>query len=213
MIRQAKLAGADIAKFQFGWRSKPDEINYLDAARATKLRDWCDYVGIELMASLFTEEALELARDLNLARYKIASRTVIDKPGLCERILAEGKPTYVSLGMWDKKGFPFGEPDGKILHYIYCRSKYPTAPGDMAAMPGRFHSRGFHGYSDHMLGVEGCLLAIARGACYVEKHFTLNKASQVIRDHVLSATPAEFRQLTELGRPLSQLVALMEPPS
>ncbi len=213
LIRQAKLGGADVAKFQFGWRCKPDEINCIDADRAAQLKVWCDYVGIEMLASIINEDAVDLAHHINLSRYKIASRTVIDKPKLCERILAEGKPTYVSLGMWEKKGFPFGEPDGKVLNYIYCRSKYPAAPSDMTAMPGRFHSQGFYGYSDHMLGLEGCLLAIARGAQYIEKHFTLNKASQVIRDHVLSATPAEFRQLTELGRPLAKLVALMQPPS
>ena len=37
---------------------------------------------------------------------------------------------------------------------------------------------------------------------YIEKHFTLNKTSQVIRDHVLSATPDEFGQLVALGREL-----------
>lgn len=213
LVRQAKLAGADVAKFQLGWRSKPDEINHIDRARGEKVKAHCDLVGIEFLASIFTEDALSLARDLNLMKYKIASRTVVDNPRLCERVLAEGKPTYVSLGMWEKRGFPFGDPDGKTLHYIYCRSKYPTAPGDLAAMPARFRAEAFYGYSDHMLGLEGCLLAIARGARYIEKHFTLNKASQVIRDHVLSATPAEFRQLTELGRPLAKLVALMPPPS
>jgi len=131
---------------------------------------------------------------------------VIDKPQLCEKILAEGKPTYVSLGMWEGKDFPFGPPDGKVLHYIYCRSKYPTAPEDLAGMPRRFDPHGYFGYSDHLLGIEACLLAISRGARYIEKHFTLNKTSQVIRDHVLSATPAEFKQLAELGKPLAKLV-------
>jgi sialic acid synthase SpsE len=209
LIRQAKLAGADIAKFQFGWRCRPDEINHIDADRATQLKSWCDYIGIEMFASIITEDALELAHHINMSRYKIASRTVIENPGLCEKILAEGKPTYVSLGMWEKREFPFGDPDGDHLHYIYCRSKYPTSPEDLAGMPERFHPRGFYGYSDHLRGIEACLLAIARGARYIEKHFTLNKTSRVIRDHVLSATPDEFRQLTELGRPLAKLVEVV----
>lgn len=209
LIRQARLAGADVAKFQFGWRDGPGEINRIDADCAAKLRGWCDYWGIEMLASLINEEALELARHARLRRYKIASRTVKDKPALCERILAEGKETFVSLGMWDGDDFPFGKPDGKTLRYIYCRSRYPTYPADLATLPARFEPYGYYGYSDHLHGIEGCLLAIARGAQYVEKHFTLNRASQVIRDHVLSATPPEFRQLTELGRALGALVEVV----
>jgi sialic acid synthase SpsE len=211
LIRQARLAGADIAKFQFGWRCKPDEINHITPERAVKLKQACDHAGVEMMASIITEEGLELAHHIRLERYKIASRTVIDNPKLCEKVLAEGRPTYISLGMWDKKEFPFGSPDGKVLHYIWCRSKYPTSPQDLMGMPERFEPRGYFGYSDHLLGIEACLLAMARGARYIEKHFTLNKTSPVIRDHVLSALPAEFRQLADLGRSLAKLAALMEP--
>ena len=206
LIRQARLAGADVAKFQFGWRCQPNEINHIDAEQAMRLKRYCDYVGIEFLASIITEEGLDLAHHVKLERYKIASRTVVDQPKLCERILSEGKPTYVSLGMWDGEDFPFGKPDGKVLHYIYCRSKYPAWPQDLKNMPLSFDPQGYYGYSDHFLGIEACLLAIARGARYVEKHLTLNKTSQVIRDHVLSATPAEFRQLTEVGKPLGRLV-------
>lgn len=209
MIKQAKMAGVDIAKFQFGWRNKPDEINFIDEKRAEELKTWCKYWDIEMMASIITEDALDLAHHIKPKRYKIASRTVIDKPKLCERILSEGKETFVSLGMWDKKEFPFGQPDGKTLRYIFCRSKYPSYPQDMKGMPEKFDANGYYGYSDHLHGIEGCLLAIARGAQFIEKHFTLNKTSKVIRDHVLSATPPEFRQLTELGRPLSKLVEVV----
>ncbi len=210
LIRQAKMAGADAVKFQFGWRSGPGEINQIDSDRARTIRSWCDQMGIDMLASIITEEVWEWARQLDLACYKIASRTVVEKPALCEKILAEGKPTFVSLGMWDREGFPFGPPDNKFLHYIYCRSKYPTFPGDLTTMPSRFESVGYYGYSDHSLGIEACLLAIARGARYIEKHFTLNKTSQTIRDHVLSATPDELRQMAEVGRPLASLVRLIE---
>ena len=209
MIKQAKMAGVDIAKFQFGWRNKPDEINFIDEKRAEELKTWCEYWDIEMMASIITEDALDLAHHIKPKRYKIASRTVIDKPKLCERILSEGKETFVSLGMWDKKEFPFGKPDGKTLRYIFCRSKYPSYPQDMKGMPEKFDANGYYGYSDHLHGIEGCLLAIARGAQFIEKHFTLNKTSKVIRDHVLSANPPEFRQLIELGRPLSKLVEVV----
>src|SRR5690242_1901437 len=88
LIRQAKAAGATIAKFQFGWRNKPDEINCIDLARARQLKAWCDYWDIEMMASIITEEAFELARAVGLGRYKIASRTVADEPDLCRAVIA-----------------------------------------------------------------------------------------------------------------------------
>ena len=56
------------------------------------------------------------------------------------------------------------------------------------------------GFSDHTIGIETALLAVARGARVIEKHFTLDKSDVTIRDHALSATPDEFGQLVELGR-------------
>jgi N,N'-diacetyllegionaminate synthase len=209
LIRQAKRAGADYAKFQFGWRGQPDEMNYIDLPRANRLKDYCDSIGIHFFASIFTKEALELARQIAMPYYKIASRTVVDNPELCREILSEGKPTFVSLGMWEKEGFPFGPPDGERLFYIFCRSKYPTLAADLADFPRMFSADGYYGYSDHCLGIEAALLAVARGAQYIEKHFTLNKASQVIRDHALSATPDEFTRLTEHGRALNRLVNVL----
>ena len=208
LIRQAKLAGADIAKFQFGWRDQPNEINHITSEIAAKLRAWCDYWEIEIMASIVSEAALELARRINMRRYKIAARTVLDKPKLVENILAEGKETFVSVGMWDRDYWPFGPPTDR-RRYIYCRSRYPTYPKDMVDMPRQFTPREYYGYSDHMHGIEGCLIAIARGAQYIEKHFTLNRADQTIRDHLLSATPCEFRQLTEQGRAMARLVKVI----
>jgi len=205
MIKQAKLSGADIAKFQFGWRNKPGEINFIDLKSALQLKDWCDYWEIELLASIITEESLELAHDVGLNRYKIASRTVIDNPALCEKIISEGKETLISLGMWEKDDFPFGNPEGTNIKYLFCCSKYPNYPVDLIPMPKIFTPNTYYGYSDHLHGIEGCLLAISRGAQLIEKHFTLNKASQTIRDHTLSALPSEFKQLTELGGTMARL--------
>lgn len=213
LIREAKAAGADIAKFQFGWRNKPDEINHIDDDRAGRLKGWCAYWGIEMMASIITDEAFDLAKRVGFDRYKIASRTVIDKPELCRRVLAEGKETFVSLGMWNEPSFPFGPPSA-TLRYLYCRSKYPTYPEDLRGLPQRFDDTGYYGYSDHGQGISACLVAIARGAQFIEKHITLNKTSTVIRDHVLSATPVEFRELVSVGSPMARLVrAIGAPPA
>lgn len=210
LIRQAKWAGADVAKFQFGWRSQPGEINALNLQRVKQLKSWCDQFGIEMLASIFTEEGFQWAQAIELTAYKIASRTVVDRPDLCQQILKEGKPTYVSLGMWEKPLFPFGPPQGHLV-YLYCRSRYPTYPKDLVDFPEQFSREEYYGYSDHCHGVAACLLALARGARYLEKHFTLNKTSSVIRDHLLSATPEEFRILSTLGREVAQMAQVTTP--
>lgn len=209
LIRAAKRSGADVAKFQFGWRDRPGEINHIDADLAMELKRWCDYWEIEMMASIITREAFELARVIDPRRYKIASRTVVEDPELVEIVLGEGKETFVSLGWWEDDRFPYGEPDDQ-LRYLYCVSRYPTHPEALTEMPEEFWEGGYYGYSDHMLGMEGCLMAISRGAQVVEKHFTLDKTIQSVHgDHVLSATPEEFRVLDEVGRPLGRLAATM----
>ena len=200
LIRQAKWAGADIAKFQLGWRWKKEEINYLDCDRLRTLKKWCRQFDIEFMVSVIVPEALPMIREVGVDRYKVASRTVKDYPELVKDMISDGKETFVSLGMWDEVQFPF---KGDNIRYLYCKSLYPTRHEDVSDFPQQFNE--FYGYSDHMMGIEGCLLAISRGANIVEKHFTLNKTSKVIRDHSLSATPEEFRTLVNLGRDLSRL--------
>ena len=61
---------------------------------------------------------------------------------------------------------PFKE---KNIKYLYCVSKYPTSLGDIE-MPD-FTKSFFSGYSDHTVGISAVLLAISRGAEYIEKHF------------------------------------------
>lgn len=200
LIKQARHSGADIAKFQLGWRDKPEEINHITPETLGKLRQWCDYFDIEFMASIITPGAYEMVKKVSPKRYKIASRTVRDEPELVRRIIDEGREVIVSLGMWDKEGLPSGAPNVK---YLWCRSKYPAEPRDLVGMPSDFGNSPYWGYSDHSIGIETCLLAVSRGARCVEKHFTLDKSSVVIRDHALSATPDEFRNMVNIGRDIA----------
>jgi sialic acid synthase SpsE len=204
LIRQAKWAGADIAKFQVGWREGKGEINYMNEERIHLLKKWCNQFDIEFMASVFTLEAFELIKKIGVKRYKVASRTVIDDIDLCECIIEDGKEVFISLGMWNNKELPFNRENVK---YLYCKSVYPTRYYDLMSFPDNFDK--YYGYSDHLMGIEGCLLAISRGAKLIEKHFTLNKTSSVIRDHSLSATPEEFRIMTNYGKDINNLLEHM----
>ena len=198
MIKQAKHSGADIAKFQLGWKGQPNELNYIDSKRIYEFKKCADFYEIDLMFSVFDFKSLDLLKKIDLKYYKVASRTVKENIDLVKKICELNKTTFISLGMWDGENPPIINFDN--VNYLWCKSLYPTLPDQMLDFPKDFTSTKFAGYSDHTIGIETALLAIARGASVIEKHFTLDKSDNTIRDHVLSATPTEFKSLVEIGR-------------
>lgn len=210
MIRTAKQAGADVAKFQlydakrlFPRKGNPwfayncrTELSR-DAVR--RLARECRRVGIEFMASVFDVERIEWLEKVGVRRYKVASRSINDRP-LIEAIVRTGKPVIVSLGLWRGRGFP-KLPGGKRLSYLYCISKYPAPRVDLGFESVDF-SR-YAGFSDHTLGTTAAMAAFARGARILEKHFTLDKGMYG-PDHRCSMTPDELRQIHRFRTELEQ---------
>ena len=88
-------------------------------------------------------------------------------------------------------------------------SAYPTAPAAarLATIPALARELDCTiGYSDHTLGVEACLTAVALGARILEKHLTLSHDYSEFRDHQLSAEPAELRQLVDSVADVQELI-------
>lgn len=209
MILQCKLGGADAVKVQL-YNSKTlfgnSDRDYVEISKdeLKQLKVYCDATGIELFASIFTPDRVDWCEDLGFETYKIASRTVADDPDLCHRILKTNKTVLVSLGMWDwkTKGFPFQNENAV---YFYCVSKYPTMI-DEIDMP-IFDSGNFLGYSDHTIGIGSSVFAVARGAQYIEKHFTLNQTLRFPTEmgHAGSMDLNELQQLRRLADDISLL--------
>lgn len=214
LIRQAKICGADIAKFQFYDPDKifgpngsyPDKKNYEFALtvqfsfkEAQILKKWCEEENIEFMASVFDLERFEWMENLKVKRHKIASRAVENKQ-LCKKILGTGKETFISLGFWKAKDVPY---HAKNARYLYCIPKYPC-PIEEVKMPFSFKHSAYSGFSDHCVGIEASLTAAARGAAVIEKHFTLNKGLPG-PDHICSMTPDELKALSEFSRRMEKL--------
>lgn len=203
LIKQASLAGADFAKFQLGWRSKPGEINELKESDVTNILKCCDYHNIEPLFSVFDRPSFELLESLELKAYKIASRTVNEQPQLVWDVVKTGKRVFVSLGMTDDK-MPFGNHEN--ISYLWCQASYPVLPWELKNFPEKFCKAGVIGLSDHTVGIELPLIAITRGAKIIEKHFTLDKSDTKIRDHALSLLPEEFRQMVILGKAMQKII-------
>ena len=206
LIRQSKFAGANVCKFQLGWRDKPGEINQLDLEKVNKIISWCKYFEVEPMFSLINQNAYNIFKKTSLKKIKIASRSLKYDFDLVKTIVEENidKEIYISLGMWDSEKLPF---DQKNIKYLYCISNYPTFVEDLKSFPKDFSEKKFFGYSDHTMGIDTCLIAITRGAKVIEKHFTLDKSNTTIRDHALSATPEEFREMVNLGKEIYKKIS------
>lgn len=199
LIRQAKEAGATIAKFQFGWTKEAQlaqgheykALRYVDDW-ADDLNKWCEYFDIELMASIWSMEGLETARRVGMKRYKIAHQ--MKDAVLIEEILSDDKKTF-----WSD-----ATAVGNIIKPIWVSEKYPTYPHELK-MPKDFEKEWFYGYSDHTHGIEACLLAVSRGAQYVEAHFTLDQTDLTVRDTPFSKTPAMFSEMVRIGNGIARL--------
>ena len=198
MIRQAKKAGATIAKFQFGWNIYTQKqyhdtfnpVRFVDDW-ADDLKRWCDKLGIELMASIWSYAGLETARRIGMERYKIAHQ--LDDQALIEAMLSDKKEIFSSKSM-------LMDP---LVKRIYCISEYPTYIGRV--IPLRTYDF-YYGYSSHAHGIADALMAVAAGAKYVEKHFTLDKTNNCIKDHSFAINPDEFRQMVDIGNEMEVLL-------
>jgi sialic acid synthase SpsE len=131
-----------------------------------------------------------------------------------------GKPVVVSTGMSDWDGLraaraavlgarPAGDVDPGLA-FLHCVSAYPAPDEEarLATIPAL--AREFPdctiGYSDHTLGIDACVAAVAAGARILEKHVTLRHDYSEFRDHQLSAEPAELAELVRRVRAAEALV-------
>lgn len=154
--------------------------------------------GIQFISTPFDLESIDFLATLDLPLYKIPSGEITNLPYL-EKIGKLGKPVILSTGMSDmdevrtavgilKKN---GCPKVSVLH---CNTQYPTPFEDvnLAVMNSLREELDLEiGYSDHTLGIEVPIAAVAMGATIIEKHFTLDKTMEG-PDHKASLEPDEL---------------------
>lgn len=159
--------------------------------------------GIGIFSTAFDVESIDLLDSLGQELFKIPSGEITNFPYL-QHIGKLGKRVILSTGMsfleeieaaikvLEKSGTSL-----KNLTLLHCTSAYPAPVVDvnllsMQTMRERFSVE--VGYSDHTLGIEVSLAAVAMGATVIEKHFTFDR-NAIGPDHKASLEPAELRSM------------------
>lgn len=171
-----------------------------------ELMDFSIQNGIEFISTPFDFESLRFLDTLPMPFWKIPSGEITNLPYLIE-IAHTQKPVVMSTGMSNMEEIlaavtvlkKHGTDELSLLH---CNTQYPTPFEDvnLCAMAEIEKVTGLPvGYSDHTLGIEVPIAAVAMGACVIEKHFTLDR-SLPGPDHKASLEPDELAHMVRAIR-------------
>ncbi len=171
-----------------------------------KLKAVADDLGLPLFSTPFDDTAVDFLEKMNVPAHKIASFEVVDLP-LIRRIARTGKPIIMSTGMAtlaeiDEAVSAIRAEGNHQLALLKCTSAYPSPPEDMnlKTIPHLAAAFGVPaGLSDHTLGIAVPVAAVALGACIIEKHVTLSRATPG-PDSAFSLEPHEFKAMVEAVR-------------
>ena len=213
MIRTAAAAGADAVKLQVfrtelftapedGARFERLRSFELSRAEVTHLHDVARDVGVAFLATPLDLESASFLEPL-VDAFKIASGDNLFLP-LLRHVAASGRPVVVSAGLSDEaritRSVDFLREHGAQgrVAALQCTTSYPAPPetANLASIGWLGERLGCPvGYSDHTLGNDVCVLAVAAGARIIEKHYTLDHETSDFRDHQLSADPQQLAEL------------------
>ena len=150
-------------------------------AEYKEIDEYCKRKGILWFASCWDEGSVDFIEKFNPPCYKIASASLTDD-NLLKYTKAKGKPILLSTGMSSMEEIRhaveiLGEDNLIIFH---CTSTYPSNAEEMNLRVIETFKKEFNcpiGYSGHERGVTPSVLAVALGACAVERHITVDRTN------------------------------------
>ena len=213
-FRADTLASTEAKKASYQKESTPaDESQYtmlkgleLSDDDHIELMNHCRENGIMFLSSPFDEESADLLEHLGVTAFKIPSGEITNLPFLTH-LAAKRKPLILSTGMStlgeiEEALNTFRSSGNSDVTLLHCVTEYP-APFDeinLKALLSLEKAFGLPvGYSDHTLGIEIAIAAVALGAVVIEKHFTLDRTLPG-PDHRASLEPHEFKRMVSAIR-------------
>lgn len=167
------------------------------------LVNYCNDKGIMFLSTPFDLKSIDLLEELNIKLYKIPSGEITNYPYL-KKIANLRKKIIMSTGMSYisevKDAINVLKENGaQDITVLHCNTEYPTPFEDvnlkaMITMKNELNVN--IGYSDHTLGIEVPVAAVAMGATVIEKHFTLDNRMEG-PDHKASLNPEELKMMVK----------------
>lgn len=173
---------------------------------------YCREKGIRFWSTAFDFESMDYLHSLGLGLWKIPSGEITNYPFI-RKIASYGEDVIMSTGMCEKKDIQnamdvllrYGVRKEQIT-LLHCNTQYPTPFQDvnLNAMASIMHEFDIQvGYSDHTLGIEVPIAAVALGAKVIEKHFTIDR-NLPGPDHKASLEPHELKSMVSAIRHIEQ---------
>jgi N-acetylneuraminate synthase/N,N'-diacetyllegionaminate synthase len=192
---QKQSTGKEESQYEMIKKLELSEDSFKELARYAKSK------GILFLSSPFDDHSVDLLSELNVLAFKVASGEITNLP-LLSHIAEKKKPIILSTGM-----ATLGEIEEALrlirrhsldeIALLHCVANYPARIEDLNLRVIQTLKQAFGipvGFSDHTLGIMASVLAVALGACIIEKHFTLDRNLQG-PDHKASLEPAELREM------------------
>ena len=202
LIDVAKTAGCDAVKFQ---KRDPERcvprqmrsimrdtpwgvMTYLEYRKRiefgiqeyTEISNYCKEREITWFASVWDEESVDFLEQFDPPCYKIPS-AVLTSHSLLHRVARTRRPTILSTGMSTmeqiRSAVEVFDP-GRLL-IAHCTSSYPCKPEELNLRVIQTLTKTFNcpvGYSGHDVGLQTTYAAIVLGACFIERHITLDRS-------------------------------------
>ena len=205
---------SDASESQFDMIKKLE----LDVDTHKELIDYCQEKNIMFLSTPFDHESIDLLSDLGLQTFKIPSGEITNLPYL-RHIGSLGKQVILSTGMSNLK--EVGDALNILINagtskdnitVLHANTMYPTPMEDVNLNAMLTIQKEFGvdiGYSDHTLGIEVDIAAVAMGASCIEKHFTLDKTMDG-PDHKASLEPEELKAMVSAIRNIEKALGSSE---
>lgn len=224
LVTAAKEAGADAVKFQthhvedeqlpvnvvsphfkgadrYSWVTRNTVATPLETFWRP-LKQYCDEIGIVFHSTPMSRGAAQKLATLGVELWKVGSGDILDFVAL-DYLASTEKPIIMSSGMSTLEELDVALDFLRRRHadviLLHCVSRYPCPPEDLNLATIEFLRDRYGipiGFSDHSIGIDSALAAVALGARVIEKHFSFSR-NLWGPDHKVSMTPDELLRLVQ----------------